>query len=584
MSLKKNPFGRKFAKRTKNRYNRDDKTMTHGEWMCLNTSLNKKSFSFDRYPFQEAIADDMHDNLCCIKPSQVGLTEIQIRKALTILKRTENISLIYTMPNEAMFKRISKARIQPIIDYDKAFKSNDRQSMGLIRVGSSYLYVTGSSEGDATSINADIIFNDEIDLTPPDMLALFSSRLQGSDLRITQKFSTPTYEGVGVHRDYASSDQMEYMIKCRCCNHHQIPDFNRDFVVVPGLPDHIQDFTTVDEKLLDDGVIDLRSMYVKCEKCHKPLDLGDYANREWVPRYPTRLHSRGYKVRPMSTNRLGPDYIFPALFTYKRRDNIKGFKNTVLGEVHTSENSKLSEPQVKLCMRGENSPPVDPNGKYWIGIDVGLSCHIVIGAGTSLEEVRVVRIMTCKEDELEGVLARLNEEYKFSGGIDRYPYTPKSNSIRDKSNGAIMPIEYGVKKEITEQKDALGLVSHIQVSRTMMIDYVFSGVRRNLWTFEGYGNEGANLCLHLCDMVREEQLEGEAKWIKLNNTDHYFHALAFMVAGMVYNGVLEGNRGFESVQQGIFTTVGDFNLFAPTDLIGFHGGSTSTRDKIIKRY
>ena len=100
------------------RYNRDSADMTHGEWMCANTSLNKRPFSFDRYPFQKQIADDMHPSLDCIKPSQVGLTEIQIRKALAILSRIPNTSLIYTMPNERMFKRISKARIQPLINFD----------------------------------------------------------------------------------------------------------------------------------------------------------------------------------------------------------------------------------------------------------------------------------------------------------------------------------------------------------------------------------------------------------------------------------------------------------------------------------
>jgi len=510
-------------------------------------------------------------------------TEIQIRKSLTILSRMDGISLIYTMPNEKMFKRISQARILPIVQFDKAFASPERQSMGLIKIGTNFMYITGASEGDATSIDADIVFNDEVDLTPKDMLALFDSRLQGSDLRIRQQFSTPTYEGVGIHRSYASSDQMEYMFKCTGCNHHNIPHFTPKHVVIPGLPEVYEDYSMIDGKLLDDGVIDLSTTYVCCEKCRKPIDLGDTSRREWVPRFPSRLHSRGYRVRPFSTNRLLPSYILSSLFKYKARDNIKGFKNTVLGDVHTSENIKLSEEQVTRCMRTEVPPTPDKNDKHWIGIDMGLTCHIVIGVGSSIAEVSVILMTSCREDELLGTIARLSESYNIQGALDRYPYTPLSNDVRDKSNGAIVPVEYGNNREIAPQKDALGNISHIQVSRTMMLDYVFGGIRKGTWSLSGYGMEKANVVLHLTDMVREEEHEGAAKWVKLNNNDHFFHALAFMASGMVYNGVLEGSKDFEHVQLGMIALSQDFNMFAPNDLIGFHS-ETPQKDKQIRRH
>lgn len=587
-----NPFLREFHSRVRDRYNLDTKDMTLGDWICANTSLNKRKFTFDRYPFQRQIADDMHPNLDCIKPSQVGLTEIQIRKALAILKRNDNISLIYTMPNERMFKRISKSRIQPLLEYDKAFQNpsgdKTRQSMDLMKIGASFLYVTGSSEADATSINADIVFNDEIDLTPQDMLSLFNSRLQGSDMRINQRFSTPTYAGFGVDRGYSSSDQHEYFIRCPRCNHQQVPLFNRDFVRIDGLPDNIEDLKDIDEKLVDDGVIDIQSAHVICYKCHRPLDLSNYDNRQWVAKYPSRVHSRGYRVRPFSTHRLDPVYILGQLFIYKRRDNLKGFCNTVLGETYENSDSKLTDQQIDLVLKSSV-----PQGKlegfaHWVGIDVGLTCHIVVGAANDLDQVHVLKILTCREDELRGVLKRLDEEYDFTGGgMDRHPYTPLANDVRTDFMGRVMPMEYRGTKEVSEVKDSLSVVTHVQVNRTMMLDYVAKGIRKALWTIDGYGLEGGTLKEHLKDMVRENPPEGEATWVKLNNNDHYFHALAFMVSGMVYHGLTENKKEYTPTSYGIYQLNGGMfgqnpDIFGAENLIGH--SSYSTRDKIITRY
>lgn len=727
------------------RFNKDDVSMSHGDWMCANTTLNKKPFNFERYPFQKAIADDMHESLDCIKPSQVGLalaldtpifttkgwstmgqlvvgdvvfdeqgqpctveyvspvytdhpcyqvefdtgevivadaghrwfvhgliswgdgsgvvttqflaeayedknyprfrvpvamplqlpegcevseprvkhpakriftvteqptvpvrcisvsspshlflagkglipthnTEIQIRKALTILQRMDNISLIYTMPNEKMYKRIVKARLNPIIENDRAFQRaqsagpQQRDSMDLKRIGNSFLYVTGAAEADATSINADIVFNDEVDLTDSEMLALFNSRLQGSDLRINQRFSTPTYDGHGVHKGYMVSDQHEYMIKCRCCNHWQIPDFTRKFVRIPGLPDHLENLIDLDPKLRDDGTIDLEGAHVVCEKCEKPLNLADYDpnHRQWVAKYPTRRHRRGYRVRPMSTHRLDVRYIVTQLFEYKARDNLKGFHNTVLGDVYDRSKARLSDMEISAVMRGGQKMLPDPRSQTWMGIDMGNICHIVVGQGMSLDNVQTLHLETCTS---ENVLARAEALFKefavTAGCCDRHPFTPTANGLRDTLERRMLPAEYRGTHRINEVLDEFKLISHLQCNRTMMLDHVSNGIRNGKWTLYGYGQEEAVVKTHLRAMVREEPAEGEAVWVKLDGNDHYFHAMAFMVCAMVHYGIAEATKeyealasaGFETVSGGIFEN--DLSLFGAVDLVGF---------------
>ena len=278
------------------RFSIDSKDMTMGDWICANTRLRSRPFTFSRYPFQKAIADDMHTNMDVVKPSQIGLTEVQVRKALAFIARNRGTSLIFTMPTDDMFDRLSPTRILPLVKEEKVFNLGDdkpTRSKGLIQVGTSFMYVTGSKESDATSISADVVFNDEVDLMDQQMMALFNSRLQNSDWKINQRFSTPTFHSFGVDAGYQRSDQHEYMCKCDACNHWNIPVFSERFIDLPGLPTDMP-LMEIDEAMIDAGTVNINDSQVVCEKCRAPLDLSRVENREWVARFASRTHHRGY--------------------------------------------------------------------------------------------------------------------------------------------------------------------------------------------------------------------------------------------------------------------------------------------------
>lgn len=587
---KDNPYLISFNKDINTRFNRDSKEMTNGEWMTGNTFLNKRPFSFERYPFQEQIANDMHPNLCCIKPSQVGLTEIQIRKALTIMKRVEGQSLIYTMPNERMYKRISKTRILPIIENDRAFRDVKKPAMDLIPIGSNFMYVTGSTEGDATSIDADYLFHDEVDLMPQGMMSLFSSRLQGSDVRIKQSFSTPKWEGYGIDLMFSTSDQHEYVIKCRACNTYQIPQFTKEFVHIPGgCMDIVNDYTELDGKMLDSGLIDLENTKVKCRKCHKALNLADYDRREWVAKHPNRSHSRGYRVRTFSTHRLDPKYIITELFKAKDKDNVAGWQNTVLGDTASTGDRRLSKKQIDSQMLGEYVIEPPKGTGIHVGIDVGITCNITLGIPfNGVHGVKVFKMYTCLADNLLNEVKLIKDKYKIiSGGMDKYPYTPTANAVRDLTDGRIIPVEYSTSKELTPEKDVYGNITTIKVNRTMMLDYVANGIRNKSWELRGYAEQKETVVTHLMDMVREEPQEGQATWIKLNGSDHYFHSLGYLAAGISYKDLSEFLKDYESVaddpiETGLFDD--SYSNFSHCDdLIGYSSGQQKAKS-IITRY
>lgn len=512
--------------------------MTYGDWMCENTTLRDRKFSFARYPFQKAIADDMSPSLDCIKPSQVGLTELQIRKTLAFIARQRGVNVIYTLPDEKMMERIAKGRIRPLVDEEKVFNlesiggGKPTRTNEIIQVGKSFMYVTAAGEGAATSISADMVVNDEVDLTDQSILALFQSRLQGSDYRIAHRFSTPTHTDFGIDQTFKITDQMEYMLKCSHCNHRQIPDFDKKFVHLPGLGD--KEFEEIDQSMIDSGTIDLSTASIRCEHCGGLLNLGDHANREWVAKYPQRKDRRGYRVRPFSTERLDVRYIINQLFEYKRLNFIRGWYNTVLGRSYTGGDQRLTDADIERAFTGDmfKRPPI-PGLPAWIGIDMGATCHIVVGQGYDVNSIQVREFITVPAARLVEELQRICAEYRVvAGSCDRHPYTPTAEAARDVTYGRVLPNEYRGQKEINLIKDAAGEVLYMQSNRTMLLDEVSRVVRLGRIKFSGYGTQKSVIFEHLKDMVRNEEPEKEAEWKKLNGNDHYFHALGFMLSAV----------------------------------------------------
>lgn len=566
--------------RIDNTYATDSVDMSLGDWICANTHLRSRPFTFDRYPFQKQICDDLHDNMDVVKPSQVGLTEIQIRKALAFLHRNRGTSLIFTLPNDDMYERMSKGRIMPIVRDEKVFNLGDdkvTRSKGLMQIGSSFLYVTGAKEGDATSISADVVFNDEIDLTNQQMLGLFNSRLQNSDWKINQRFSTPTFYGFGVDAGFQASDQHEYMCKCDACGHHNIPVFEPQFIDIPGLPTSTM-LLEIDNALVESGRLDLLNASVVCEKCRAPLDLGRTENREWVPRFASRSHHRGYRVSPFSTDRLSIQYIITQLLQYRRRDYFRGFHNTVLGQAYTAGAAQLNDTEIDGCFTPlQSEQPLDPIMPTWVAIDVGKVCHLIVSQGFDTTDQKIMRWKVLPPDKMLEEVKIIQEQCNLVGGAcDRHPYTPTAEAVRGITNGKVLPVEYRGQKAINLVKDELDeSITHAQVNRTGVIDGFVKMVRNRHCYFSGYLEQRGTIKEHLKDMVRDEQPEKPATWAKLHGNDHYFHCGGFLYAAIKLKeleyGKYSDNRATVIMSgANIGTPTLGLNKNKPKALLGMH--------------
>lgn len=507
------------------------------DWIAANTTHKKRPFSYDRHPFQRAIADDMHRNLSVKKCSQIGLTEIQIRKFLAILTRNTAISGIFSMPNEKMFTKTYNGRIKPILEADGVFNPpstiKPTRSKDQIQIRDSFGYITACTEGDATSLSADFLFHDELDLSPQEIIALYQSRLQGSEMQITQKFSTPTFAGYGIDKEYQLTDQREYFIKCASCNHQQIPRFSPQFVHLDKLPFDIEAFTDLTSQQI--AMLDLENCYVKCEKCSRRLNLADAERREWVATYPTRTTFRGYQVRPFSTSTIRPAYIFGQLAQYQEKSFVRGFFNTVLGEEYTAADARLQEGDIKACMSKRGASPAIPDVSKdkacYLGIDVGFTCHITVSYDDNDGFPVFVLFDTVPAAFLERRIQELMKIYNIvQGAIDRFPYTTQADAIRDMTGGLIIPIQYRGQQALQPVFEAdTKVLSHYSANNTFILDRIQAMVAGRTVSFSGYLGQKDVLIAHLTDMVRNEKPgeDDSAEWMKTTGNDHYMHSIAF---------------------------------------------------------
>lgn len=536
------------------RYLDDRENLSMSQWIEQNTTLRGRPFSFKGYAWQRAIADDMHPDLSCLKLSQAGMTELQIRKILGWLKRTTAVSAIFTLPDLDLFKKVAQTRVKPIVDSDRAFNMEDDakaiRSMSTIQLDRSFLYMTPCTEGSATSTPADALFHDELDLSDDAMIGLFRSRLQNSNYRITQRFSTPTFVGYGIDKAYSISDKHEYLCRCTSCGYRDnIPQFTREYVNLPGLPDDLSDLTLINREILKK--LDLHNAYVVCKRCRAPLDLGDETQREWVPECPDSS-SRGYRIRPFTTSRLDIPYIIQSLLYFSDHENMKGFFNTTLGEPYTSSDTRISEEEVVAVMDGPNTPDISRDQGVFLGADIGQICHLVLGTPSygvfHFEQVHV--------NDLQARVEELLSQYNIiAGAVDRHPYTPTADMLREISQGRILPVEYRGVAPISFVKDAFETITHAQVNRTMMLDAVYRGIRRKTVRLCGYGDLRRLLIDQLRDLVRDEQPDKPAVHRKLSGNDHGAHAIGFLLQSMQLKAALD-----EMMIKDIRTTVGFFGI------------------------
>lgn len=519
-----------FLQRLQNRIVDSRKKQTISDFVCEKTTLREGvKFSFKGHKFQKAIMDDTSEEMFVIKPSQCGCSEVQIRKAIAMMVMNPGSHIMYTYPDLMLKKANAQTRISPLINRDFPTPKGENwiRNMDVIQIGDSFLYLAANSESAATSLALNGVFNDEVDLSDQEFLALVLSRLQHSEKKIRQGFSTPTFENFGISKDFSTTNQMEYLVKCPHCGKWQLPEYDLKWVHIPNLPSTVENLITdIDSTLA--SKLDLDNAYVKCDKCGGRLDLGDSAVREWVAKYPERINSHGYRINCFSSELLPIKYLATTIANYAKRDQLRRAYNVLLGIPYKSNATRLEPGDIIACMKDERLQSVSKDIKCFMGLDVGSTCTCVI----STQDNKLIHFETIPFDRVLERYKELKEMYNIVAGmVDRHPMISLANDLRDLSENTIMPVIYtgASKNSLEPHKDIYGNIDYYNINRTSALDRVRDLVNTHKLEMYGYGLQKNIILTHFTDNWRDPCLEsgGEPKWRKLTGEDHYLHSSSY---------------------------------------------------------
>lgn len=530
------------------------------DWIITNTTHPRdpgKPWSFDDHQFQVDILNDDANRQVVRKCSQVGLSEIVVRLQLALLAIYPSTTAIYTLPTTSFARQFTRSRIDPVIEQSPLLKGlvpRNNDSSELKQVGTSFLYIRGSyGQGAAISIPADILINDEVDFSNQQALTTFASRLGHSSLGegqgIRREFSTPTVDGFGVSKTFATSTQNYYAVKCSHCEQWGMPDFFDD-VVIPGFGQPTIELEKAD---VIDGTADISRAYLQCPnpKCHKPLSIENLSSterRQWVAKQPGRSVS-GYQVNPFDVPTVNP--VHKTLGYITDYDSKADWVNFKVGLPFEDAQTSFLRERIETYSTGRWVVPGSTcaNGCV-MGVDVGKTSWCVIGkrVGPRLDILYCERIKQDGKDYLNSRLQQLMDWFGVAiAVVDAAPdFTTALKLIEYNYEGRIFGAYYvrQLANKLTDlQADAS--TGSVKALRTQNLDRLAKQVNTGVIQWPAHSADHDEMALvkaHLDCLKRIASLESDGQmngqW-QSTGDDHYGHALNYLgMADKMLEGVV----------------------------------------------
>lgn len=521
-----------FYNRIRAKLSRSESLKDIAGWISANTSLNGRPFSFKDHEFQTQIVNDTSRDLCIKKCSQVGLSEITVRKILGRLSILNNTRAILVLPTARFASKFAKDRIDPVIEQSESLRNSiisAADSSEMKRMGGSTLYINGSvGQTAAISVPAEIVEIDEYDFCDQEKVSNYASRLRhAADGGYFGKFSTPTVSEYGISKEFNLSTQNHYTVRCVKCNHEQVPDLEKD-LVIPGYQGELKNLEKED---LINPAHRIDEARLLCQACRADLwpALIDPSRRRWVAMHPNRTKT-GYQVSPFDL----PKYnTVPGVIRQRNNYSLKAdFYNFVLGLDYTSKENQVLDSVVQ-----ENTVlhPMSPSAgasDVVIGIDVGKTCHYKVYGRDEHGELHVIWVGKLflsdgsLKDQIDKLIVSYNPRRIL---IDAMPDFSTVQSLIDDHPGLIYAVYYvnQPKKrqlgyfEVDDEK------SSVVVNKDRAFDEYVSVINNSKIKFPRM-DEMVMVRQHFKQMRRVTQFHEDGtkvnKWVSLSDEDHYMHA------------------------------------------------------------
>jgi len=487
-------------------------------------------------PALHAIYQDGHPFVVIRKPSQVGVTELNLNTAAWAADRryAGRGVVLCLLPTGEMADRISQTRMSKVVQESPYLRRRAVPEPGIARgpanirrrtIGPGVVYFCGSEEETQYSgIDADVVILDEFDLMQEEVLSLAQARLRSSRsprLRVT---STPTISDFGISYLFDMSDQRYYEMSCPQCSTWQEPQF----------PDSV----------------DWDAYRVVCLHCRAPLD--PWQEGRWVFRRPAESEVRGYQLNrlalpnpPLREMRMAVDGKIPtAKETFSRQD---------LGQPFTSPESRLTPDILDSCI--EPWRPERLLKMYVMGIDVGSKLHVVIRGRFKGKWYLFEAFTADSFEELEPCFTCYKIECCV---VDAFPETREAQRFQEAHYGTVWLAQYTQQGMAPEWSYNDWLV---RAPRTLILDETLQRFRERTYVLppDVREIEGGEYFRHLLAPVRTIQLDNWGQpfaTYKHRQPDDFAHAEVYATLATIRASLSEvevlyiavGPRGLQAIK------------------------------------
>lgn len=518
-------------------------------WISENTYIGGRPYSYKDHEYQQRILDSTARETVVRKCSQVGISELAVRRALAMCGMIKGFTTIYTLPTATFAATLAKTRVNPVIQESPYLQEliTDIDNVDVKQLGTSYLYLKGAASSNAPiSIPADMLVHDELDFSDSLVISQYQSRLTHSKHKMKFKLSTPTLPGKGIDFEFMRSRRHFNFVKCNHCAHFFIPDYYAH-VKIPNFRGELMDITkrNLHEYQYQDA-------YVECPKCGRMPSLApEY--REWVCENPDESHvAEGFQVAPFDAPTIiTPGYLIEASTAYT---DVAQFVNFNLGLPYFSQESVLAPDEVRgtiLQSRFEGSMA------YVMGIDLGKICHIAVSSTSWDGAMQVVHLEKVPLQLLRERYKELRAQFRVRVSvIDSLPYTDTVlalqaidhnlwASVYSQTKGTEL---FTVRKRDEDDERGLQQLRQINVSRDRTFDALMAFLRSGQFS-KVTCQQDEEFVSHCTDMRRVKDWNTrtqviEFRWIKSEmGDDHFWFALSYAFLAKHILGTATGQGG-----------------------------------------
>lgn len=503
------------------------------------TYLDGNRFSFKGHEVHRDVLSDISQAVNVQKCAQIGMSEAMTRYALGLMAIMPYFNIIMTMPSSTDAGNYARTRIDPTIKGSKALRDivdNNLNNTEIKSLGTCLLYLKGTlGTTAALSVPADLLIHDEVDRSDKATIGQYQSRLKHSDWRLTRRFGTPTQEKVGIADFMSTSMRKRHLCKCHHCNHWFAPNYH-DHVVIPDFDLAKQEIT---KHML--GMIRWQDAVLLCPRCGKAPSLA-MANREWVvENKDDHFLDIGYYMTPFS---------FPDIEAVSMPNLVKEstayasweeFVNQALGETAADDGKSLTEKDIANAVIAQGA--LQSSEVHCMGVDVGQTCHIMIGRTTMDGMFLVVHKERCLLADLPQRKLALQVQYAVvMTVIDAFPETYMVTQMQKQDAnlwGAVyhqnrkLAVYELVKVAADATKGKLP-VNQAKIHGDLNFDEIMNLFKANRVRWAATTPENDALFLsHALDMTRKAEFDSNNTmvyvWEKSKTAqDHFFHALGYL--------------------------------------------------------